>query len=65
MNHPPVPASLLDAPATPSDTIPFATDDQLAARLRPVENKLRQLGEHALAAEVTAVLEILDPPARR
>jgi hypothetical protein len=39
---------------------PFATDDQLAARLRAVEVKLRDRSLPDLAAEVDAIAEILE-----
>lgn len=44
--------------------IAFATDDQMAARLRPVEAELRVRGLVALADEIAYVLAILDPEPR-
>jgi hypothetical protein len=40
---------------------PFATDDQLAERLRAVEAKLLELGLLELAAEAVDIARILDP----
>jgi hypothetical protein len=40
---------------------PFATDDQLAARLRAVEAKLRIRSVADLAAEIAAIALILEP----
>jgi hypothetical protein len=45
--------------AAPS--LQFATDDQLAARLRAVETTLLALELRALASELAAVAGILDP----
>jgi hypothetical protein len=42
-------------------TTPFATDDQLATRLRAVEAKLQALELRVLAAELAEVARILDP----
>jgi hypothetical protein len=43
----------------------FATDEQLAARLRAVESKLLALGLDVLAAELAGVAGILDPQQNR
>jgi hypothetical protein len=39
----------------------FATDEQLAARVRAVESKLLALGLHVLAGELAGIAGILDP----
>jgi hypothetical protein len=41
---------------------PFATDGQLAARLRAIEAKLRERRIADLAAEVAAIAQILERP---
>jgi hypothetical protein len=48
----------------PPDGIPFATDAQLATRLRAVEAKFRELELNTLAAELGEVARILDPQVR-
>jgi len=50
----------------PQSTILFATDDQLAQRIRAVAAELRVIASrrrcHELAGELDQVAKILDPP---